>query len=95
MRCVAKRIVIVTVMDDKYPSLPPGVTPSDIDEHFGGPEPREHRVGVTIGVDVTVRARNEDEIDERVTEQLETLAEANPTTIDFVGWEIEEIDLAP
>jgi hypothetical protein len=44
---------------DPFPRLPPGVTPSDIDKHFGGPDmPEKIEVlgDVTVAVDAEVPA---------------------------------------
>lgn len=75
-------------MKDKFPQLPPGTTPSDIDDHFGAPDPDHLRVigDVTIAVDAIVPADATDR------EKREALREAfeNGDYVQFLEAEVHE-----
>lgn len=69
-------------------NLPPGVTPSDIDRHFG--EPDVHEVQGTVLVDVTINVPphlSESEIEEDLMEAVEDcqFEEAIEAHVEHVG----------
>lgn len=69
-------------------NLPPGVTPSDIDKHFGGPDPDEYVVAGMVGFSVKVLARNEPDAEDSAVERLKTIAEQHDG-VELIDPEIE------
>jgi len=72
-----------------YDNLPPGVTPSDIDDHFGG-DPDNAFVTVAVTVDVPARGYNDEQIrsDARETVQ-DALRDFNG---DYIGCDVVNIE---
>lgn len=57
-------------------NLPPGVTPADIDKHFGGPDPEPY----TVVIEYEAYGRDEDEAIEQARD-----GEAEEQEVTFVG----------
>lgn len=78
-------------MKDRFPRLPPGVTPSDIDEHFGAPDYNEYGVDVTLTISLLSRGKSVADAKHDTERQMEEFAEETEKDIDFIGWEIEDV----
>lgn len=60
-------------MKDRFPSLPPGTTPKDIDDHFGVQEYTDYiyYTNATVTVSVALpRDASEQDVKDRVIERL-------------------------
>jgi hypothetical protein len=77
-------------MKDKFPKLPPGVTPSDIDDQFGGEPFEEYLVGATLSVDLIARGQNSDGAVEYAEEKI--AEELSGTGIELYDVEIEMVE---
>lgn len=56
-------------------NLPPGVTPGDIDKHFGAPAREEYIIGGETGFSITVLATDDEAAEENAMELLREVAE--------------------
>lgn len=72
-------------------TLPPGTTHSDIDKHFGGQEAVEYQIGGHAGVGLSVKARREEDAEEKAMRRLREIA-GQHDSLEFYEPEINVVE---
>jgi hypothetical protein len=72
-------------------TLPPGTTHSDIDKHFGGPEPEGYIVAGDVGFGIDVRARDENGAEDGAVDKLQSIADQH-SELELFDIEAEVVD---
>lgn len=77
-------------MKDRYPSLPPGTTPGDIDKHFGEPDVDESVVGMTIAIGVEASGYDRDSTVRDAVERVSDII--GETELELVNVEVDSVE---
>lgn len=75
---------------DRHPSLPPGTTPGDIDDHFGEPDYDESVVEMTIAVGVKAAGYDRSSTVQDATDRVSDII--GGTELELVHAEVESVE---
>lgn len=69
-------------------NLPPGVTPGDIDRHFGEPDTKEYAITFDVAIEVVGRGQSEDIAEVDAHEQVQEAINEEINTAEILETEV-------